>query len=753
MRDMSSLNRAIYSGYDFDSHTDELRARTQVLFASVFNDFAQSSLGILLLDHSAYALDTLTFYLDRRASDLLLPTARTRRAHVLHARQLGYKVRGAVASTADLQVQLKTAQLLPVVIQKGFQFQTADGTIFEAAEEVTFAPSETQKTIAVYEGETVTETFVSNGTENQRFVLRRIPTGKWIAGGSSCLVNGAQWSEATFLDYPASDQYEVTYAGSPPTLNFGDGIVGNIPDTGATILFTFVATKGKTGQVEAGAINKARATLTVNFQTVQLIVSNAEGSKGGDEPESLEEIRALAPAFWKTRGVAVTQSDYEALSGSYADPLAGRVAVARAVVAHSAESDLTLRTTLGLINTSVSEPLPVVTQAVQDATSSLDQCDDDLTSLGTDFTSIATKASGIDTDLQSAIAAARVTKTKTSDINAESSLITSNTTDVSSELSNIDSDVSAGKAFVNALTGGGSTTITTGDRAAIIAYFDSIQTSSGDIDTLRSKIVVENGNILSASSTIDSSTSSQITVMGQARDKAADIGLTVPSAGSLLQTAEGSRLSIVAELGTDGPPATGIRGDLQTISTVVQDVSTEVEGYTQDLYDHIDGILSADCKANLISVPILTRDAAGFYTSPTIALIRSLQEYLDARKEVTQVVRVISGEDYLVPAVIRCRISVLTGRSMQRVKATAEAAIDNALRDRAFGDSLYLKELYDALSVISGDVGFVNVEILGYDDGGTTLTSKLDADGNLIVDSIDIVTKGSVTVTTEVYFV
>ena len=46
------VNRVSYIGFDFDSFLDEVRARTQIQFASVFNDFAQASLGILILDQT-----------------------------------------------------------------------------------------------------------------------------------------------------------------------------------------------------------------------------------------------------------------------------------------------------------------------------------------------------------------------------------------------------------------------------------------------------------------------------------------------------------------------------------------------------------------------------------------------------------------------------------------------------------------------------------------------------------------------------
>src|SRR3990170_236618 len=101
---VTTLTRAKYAGLDFDTHEDDLRAEIQVKFAATYNDFAASATGIMLLDLVAYGLDTLSFYLDRRVTDTFLQTARSRKAVTRLCRQLGYRIRGAVASSVDLDV-------------------------------------------------------------------------------------------------------------------------------------------------------------------------------------------------------------------------------------------------------------------------------------------------------------------------------------------------------------------------------------------------------------------------------------------------------------------------------------------------------------------------------------------------------------------------------------------------------------------------------------------------------------------------
>ena len=120
---VAELNRAKFSGLDFDSHFDDLQSRMQIKFADDFNDFALSSLGIMLIDIISFGLDSLSFYLDRRTTDLYLETARTRKSVSRLTRQLGYKMRAAVSASADLDVSVVDPVAVSVPIPAGFQFQ------------------------------------------------------------------------------------------------------------------------------------------------------------------------------------------------------------------------------------------------------------------------------------------------------------------------------------------------------------------------------------------------------------------------------------------------------------------------------------------------------------------------------------------------------------------------------------------------------------------------------------------------------
>jgi len=712
---LGSLNRARYAGLDFDTHNDDLLARLQVKYAADFNDFAISSLGIMLLDLTAYGLDTLSFYLDRRATDTYLATARTRKSVSRTSRQLGYKMGGAVASSVDIKTTVNEVFSFNVSVPARFQFNGPDGLIFEAAEEVLFTIAEQGignfKFIPAYEGETLAENFVSDGTPVQVFELRQVPDDKFVVQGTvEVTVDGAAWDVVDLLEYGATDQFEVGFNDEPSTLRFGDGIAGNIPTAGASIEVTYVASRGKAGQVSSGTIQEEATGLVVAFTEIPLTISNPEGSSGGDDRETLASAKAFAPQVWKSAGKAVTGEDYSGLSGSYADPLFGRVAVAKAISSRTAGGDLTVQNYLTDILNGVLGLNTALALSVTNLTVAMDAADVALLALGTAEVKVATETAKIETSATAALAAARAIKNNTGEIAVDSG--------------DIAAYVAAGVVLVNA--SGASAP----EKTAINQQFNLIDDEAGTIG----------GAAASAGASAD-------TVVEESNAILTSVGL-IGTDGVTPDTYLNDVVNELAVLVTQGLV---IRAEIDSIDTDNADLLDLVDTSITEINAHLDRVLASDCKANLVTVPILSRDKGGFYTAPSTGLIDSLQSYLDARKEVTQSVAVTSGENSLIPAVIRARVGVFSGYSESVVKTAVEAAIEGVLRDRKFGVALYESDLDDVILEVEG-VAFINARIDGHleSDGVTISITGLDADGNLIISDSEVITLGTTTITTEV---
>lgn len=709
---LGSLNRARYAGLDFDTHNDDLRARLQVKYAADFNDFAISSLGIMLLDLTAYGLDTLSFYVDRRATDLYLSTARTRKSISRTSRQLGYKMGGAVASAVDLEVTVNNVYSFNVPIPARFQFNGPEGLIFEAAEEVVFTPAEqglaNSKIVPCYEGETIQESFVSDGTPAQVFELRRVPDDKFIVQGTvETKVDGADWEVVDLLAYGATDQFEVGFNDEPSTLRFGDGIAGNIPTAGASIDVIYVVSRGKAGQVAKETIQEETTKLVVSFTEIALTINNPEASVGGDDRETLESAKAFAPKVWKSRDVTVVGEDYEAHAGSYADPLFGRVAVARAISSRSAATDLTIQNYLTDIQTAVSNLDTVLASSISSINSSVTQIDNSVTAITDDLSDVTDQKDNIQTEANNALSVSRNIKDDTNEIIVDS-------TDINNHATN-------GKAAVDAIATAGTSQLTAADKLNIKSFFDlaiaeatSIGTTAGNAEA-SATIIVGNANAILTEVT--------------------DLTTSIASIASETSTISTQTSSISTQL-----------ANLDSSMTALEDAVNASEA---GINEHFDQVLAADCKANVVTVPILVRDSGGFYKAPSTGLVDSLQTYLNTKKEVTQTVIVTSGENSLIPAVVRVRVGVLRDYSEAAVSTSVEAVVEGVLRDRAFGVSLYESDL-DVILEVDG-VSFINVRIQGHldTDGVTVVTSRLDVDGNLIILNDEIISRGTITISTE----
>lgn len=714
----NTLTRVRYAGLDFDTHEDEILARLQIKFASVFNDFAVSSLGIMLVDIFSFGLDTLSFYLDRRATDNFMVTARTRASAARLARQLGYRPGPASAASVDINVSLGRVYAFPVTVPVGFQFQGPNGLIFEAQESVTFSPGDlTVKTLTASEGRTLTTVFFSNAEANQVFEIGNVPTNQFIVGlgttGQSRTVaeiDGDAWTEQEFLQFGDTNQFEIGYVDNPPTVRFGDGIAGKIPEDGSEIRITYFASSGVNGAATSGTITRAVTPLVVSFEQISLVINNPQGTSGGSDPESLSSIKANAPAVFKSRGVNVTLEDYEARAQSFVDPVFGAIAVARAINVRGASDDAYLASKLTTINSQSDSYLPTVDAAV----------------------------TAVDADL--AVINTSVADAQAHDVVLQSSLTTIVSEEVNTRTANEANRTAAGVAQSNAsAVAGALSSISTAVNAIVLAPGAPAgsQLLSADklaLQNLIANAIGGNNEVTSQASTILSNVTTATTALDAINTQA--------------DTAEARRALIRADVDAIAVESADIDTALNDLSDDVEAIENTITTLTSEVEVHVDSFLSNECKSNLIEVPVLTLDSEGFYVVPTNGLQKSLQTYLDNAKEVTQVVKVTGVGLLLVAADISILVGVLTGYNEATVRSQVEAAILNVLRGRAFGAKLRLSELYAPVAPETNNVPiegveYVNIEITGPVD-------HLDVDGGLAASEYEVITRGTITTTSEV---
>jgi len=411
--------------------------------------------------------------------------------------------------------------------------------------------------------------------------------------------------------------------------------------------------------------------------------------------------------------VAITRDDYESLAEAYTDPISGSVAVAQAFVARSADDDLQLQVFLNnirVIVANLSASVKAETAGIEADVSGTGNLEELRDSIDADVTAATDQVSAADTAVDNAGNSVQLLKNKANQILVDAA--------------DIQVLVIDGKADVDA------STASIPEKTAINGFFDAIATEAADITTGATGIGAD-----------ASATQSQLSSAGEATDQAA-VELATATASLALVTPLLSDISARVVV-IDGLMDSGF--------------AAAVETELGDIFSHVDGFLAADCQANLIQVPILTRDANGFLSPPPIALVRSLQDFLNERKEVTQDPEVVSGAAALVPAALTAKIGILPGFIQATVLSNVRKAVDELLRVRAFGASLRTSDL-DTVTSPNPQTGIGGVDGVKYSvytiDGsigplGTLVPDFLNLDGNLIIDKRFVITKGTVVLTPE----
>ena len=135
---------------------------------------------------------------------------------------------------------------------------------------------------------------------------------------------GSEYEEWTRVSHitdwgPTDSVFEVLIdANNVHYVVFGDGVSGSIPNTLANIKVDYVVGGGKVGNIAPNIITDVYAVpgFTENETALlanKVTVTNATAGLGGDDPETTEQIRRLAPAALTALNRAVSLADYENL--------------------------------------------------------------------------------------------------------------------------------------------------------------------------------------------------------------------------------------------------------------------------------------------------------------------------------------------------------------------------------------------------------------------------------------------------------
>lgn len=294
-----------------------------------------SDFGVALVEAFSYMGDVLGYYVDRIANESYLLTATQRQNVINIARSYGYSPSGYQAAITTLSCTNLTAS--SVTIPEGTQVygevlidDVVNTIIFTTSQELVLGANATS-TVDATHGELIsvrTENVAeageiignSDGSPSQVFELNDTVI---VEDSIRVFVqSGLDYEEWTKVDHltdwgPADTVFEVLIdANNVHYIVFGDGVSGSIPNTLANIKVDYVVGGGVIGNIAPNVITDIYAVpgFTENDTALlanKVTVTNATAGLGGDDPESTDQIRRLAPLALTALNRAVSLADYE----------------------------------------------------------------------------------------------------------------------------------------------------------------------------------------------------------------------------------------------------------------------------------------------------------------------------------------------------------------------------------------------------------------------------------------------------------
>ncbi len=299
-----------------DKDFDSLRVRLVALIESVFpdwSDFDVASFGTILLEMYAFVGDVITYYLDSQARESRLATATQRKNVIALARMLGFKLQGAHAARAIVQLGIQSAALATVTVPAGTIVRTQEVTDpirFQLLSPAVIDKGSSSATVVAEHSESHTQLFDARGLANLDVLLDRTPflddSARIKAG------NGAYQEVESLLGSGPNDRHFMVLVdqNDRATIRFGNGVNGAAP-TG-TVSITYKTGGGPAGNVDAGRLVVVEGSFADAFgRPVRLLATNPKPADGGLERQSMASAKLLAPESLRVLTRTVAREDFE----------------------------------------------------------------------------------------------------------------------------------------------------------------------------------------------------------------------------------------------------------------------------------------------------------------------------------------------------------------------------------------------------------------------------------------------------------
>jgi len=323
-----------FTNLDFNSLRTQIK--DYLRSSSKFSDFDfEGSNFSVLIDTLAYNSYITSYNTNMAVNETFLDSATVRENITSLARNIGYVPRSARSAVAkvNLSVDFGTQEAVFATIKAGIFAigSVANGSyVFSIPEDITVPTNTvvnaTQDTkianfdnISIYEGNYITKKFTVDSSQvNQPFVLdnSNIDTTTIRVEVKSAGITETYEEYRNIFEVNARSRLFLVQeiADEKYQIIFGDNLLGKKPPNGSEILVSYIVNNGIDGN---GASNFTfSGSITSNIGSVSGGISNVttiQSAENGDEIETIDNVKYLAPRVYASQYRAVTANDYSSL--------------------------------------------------------------------------------------------------------------------------------------------------------------------------------------------------------------------------------------------------------------------------------------------------------------------------------------------------------------------------------------------------------------------------------------------------------
>jgi len=313
-----------YCQYDFDDLVIALQNRLKL--RDSWKDIYRSSTGQMLIELLAYVLNQGMYYVERRANESYLPTAKNISSVKNIVSLLNYSPKRKTSATGTLTFSIASPLTKIVYIPKYTECESVDGFKYLTNESAAIEKGQIAVTVNSIQGEFAQIEITSDGSIDQEHLINNANVENSADTDNltlRILIDSEEWTKVdSFINsISTSKHYRViNEMDGTVTIKFGNNINGMAPTSGSTIDINYIKSDGLSGNVTyADKITTLNSTIyDEDSNAVTVTVTNDGSFLGGDDEEDIEEIRYEAPRVFKTGQRAVSKTDFISIIENYA---------------------------------------------------------------------------------------------------------------------------------------------------------------------------------------------------------------------------------------------------------------------------------------------------------------------------------------------------------------------------------------------------------------------------------------------------